>query len=103
VRAAQRDAALVSPRIAAALMSRISELANWGPETDTGAASIEALTPREREVLGLVAQGLSNKEIAERLYIQTGTVKNHVHNIFKKLDVSNREEAAAFLPLVHAD
>jgi LuxR family maltose regulon positive regulatory protein len=56
---------------------------------------IEPLSERELEVLGLVAQGLSNREIAERLFITVGTVKTHVHNIHGKLGVQRRTEAAA--------
>ena len=51
------------------------------------------LTVREREILGLVAEGLSNKQIARRLSIRLSTVKNHVHSIMKKLDVRERGEA----------
>jgi DNA-binding NarL/FixJ family response regulator len=54
------------------------------------------LTRREAEILELVAEGLSNKEIAGRLTITEGTVKNHVHNALEKLHLSNRVQAAAF-------
>ncbi len=53
----------------------------------------EALTAREREVLELVGEGISNREIAERLYVSVGTVKRHTHNIYRKLGVSNRTQA----------
>jgi DNA-binding NarL/FixJ family response regulator len=53
------------------------------------------LTNREREILVLVDQGSSNKEIARRLGIEVATVKNHVHNILEKLRVRRRAEAAA--------
>ena len=53
------------------------------------------LTSRELEVVGLIADGLSNKEIATRLGIQLATVKNHVHNILGKLDVRRRTDAVA--------
>ncbi|MFN8595251.1 MAG: response regulator transcription factor [Anaerolineae bacterium] len=55
--------------------------------------SIETLTPRELEVLQLIAQGLNNKRIAERLTVNERTVKFHVSTILSKLEVSNRTEA----------
>jgi two-component system nitrate/nitrite response regulator NarL len=55
------------------------------------------LTLREREILRLIDDGLSNKEIAQRLSLQTKTVKNHVSNILAKLGVANRAAAAAAL------
>jgi DNA-binding NarL/FixJ family response regulator len=54
-----------------------------------------ALTTREREILALASEGLTNKEIAGRLYIELPTVKNHMHNILQKLHVRSRTEAAA--------
>ncbi len=56
---------------------------------------IEPLTPREREVLQLIASGRSNPEIAAELVIAVTTVKTHVKNIYGKLQVSNRFQAAA--------
>ena len=53
------------------------------------------LTRRQREIVALIDEGLSNKEIAGRLSIELATVKNHVHNILEKLQVSRRGEAAA--------
>lgn len=55
---------------------------------------IETLTPREREVLDLAAQGLTDKEIAERLTISLHTVKSHMRNVLSKLQVNTRHEAA---------
>lgn len=54
---------------------------------------IDALTSREKEVLSLVAQGANNQEIAEKLFVREVTVKTHLNNIFKKLNVSNRTQA----------
>ena len=63
-------------------------------ETGYQAGSIEPLTGREREVLVLLAQGQSNREIAERLVLAKGTIKNHVSNILSKLQAENRTQAA---------
>jgi len=54
------------------------------------------LTPREKEVVDLISEGLSNKEIASRLHIATHTVKSHIHNILEKLTLSSRLQIAAF-------
>jgi len=99
VRAAQENQAMVSPRIAAQLMNRLAELTSlrgtlWATP-DIQMRRFNELTPREQEVLSLLGKGLTNQEIAEQLYIEHGTVKNHVHRILKKLNASNRHEAAA--------
>jgi two-component system nitrate/nitrite response regulator NarL len=57
------------------------------------------LSPRESEVMLLVADGLSNKEIGRRLDLREGTVKVHLYNIYQKLDVNNRAALAAFATL----
>jgi len=54
------------------------------------------LSNREREIVALVAQGFKNKEIAERMFISEQTVKNHLHNVFDKLGVSDRLELALY-------
>ena len=56
---------------------------------------VTALTDRERQIVRLVSEGLSNKEIARRLNIADGTIKVHLHHIFEKLQVSNRTALAA--------
>jgi DNA-binding NarL/FixJ family response regulator len=85
-----RDELLCSPRMAASLFRRAASAPAPRPPG-------VALTAREREVVGLLAQGLSNKEIARRLHIEVATVKNHVHNLLEKLHVPTRAEAAALL------
>jgi DNA-binding CsgD family transcriptional regulator len=52
------------------------------------------LTPREKEILALVSAGAKNEQIAEALHISPNTVKTHIYNIFKKIDVPNRLQAA---------
>jgi DNA-binding NarL/FixJ family response regulator len=100
IRAAYDGKAIIAPDIAAAMMSHIKELAQISTQTDIDPSAYAELTPREQEVLELIGEDCSNQEIADRLFIEVGTVKNHVHNILKKLDVSSRHEAAAFLPLI---
>ena len=89
---AARGEALCSPRTIALLLRRVAVLS--GERRHVTATN---LTSRERQVLDLVDQGLSNKEIAHQLTIQVATVKNHVHNILDKLHVSRRGEAVAVL------
>ena len=55
------------------------------------------LTKREREIVDLISQGMSNKEIAQQLHIATFTVKSHVHNVLEKLELSTRLQIAAFV------
>ena len=76
------------PRLAAALARRIAALAAGG----TPAPASGTLTPRQREIASLIADGLSNKQIARRLSIEQATVKNHVHTILVKLGVSRRDQ-----------
>jgi len=63
------------------------------PEAADHQSLVEPLTDRELDVLDLLAQRLSNKEIADKLFISTETIKSHLRNIFQKLEVSNRREA----------
>jgi DNA-binding NarL/FixJ family response regulator len=80
-----------SPRVAGLMMRRIAAYSDLGPF----AYDRSRLTRREIEIVELIDVGLSNKEIACRLGIETATVKNHVHNLLEKLRVHRRGEAAA--------
>jgi two-component system, NarL family, nitrate/nitrite response regulator NarL len=91
IESAARGEALCSPSVAAALIRRLASLARSGQ----GTSPIGPLTTREREILELIDEGFSNKQIAQRLRIELPTVKNHVHHILVKLGVSRRAEAAA--------
>ena len=67
------------------------------PETE---GLSEGLSKRAAEILRLLAEGMSDREIAERLVVEVGTVKNHVHRILEKLNVSSRQEAASYLAFI---
>ena len=60
-------------------------------------SALDVLTEREREVLDLLAEGLTNSQIAEKLFISANTVKRHLKSVFEKLEVSNRAAAAALV------
>jgi two-component system nitrate/nitrite response regulator NarL len=79
-----------SPRVAATLLRRVADQAH-----ERLLGEFAPLTPRERQVVALIDEGLSNKEIAARLCIEHSTVKNHVHNLLDKLGARGRAEAAA--------
>jgi two-component system, NarL family, nitrate/nitrite response regulator NarL len=84
-----RDELACPPWIASLLVRRVQALAAHRP------GPVDVLTPREAGILDLIAEGLSNREIASRLHIELTTVKNHVHNILEKLGASTRAEAVA--------
>ena len=91
VESVARGECLLSPDIAAKLFRRVATLARE-PRLEP---IQETLTARELDVLRLIDEGLSNKEIATALSIELPTVKNHVHSILEKLDVRRRTAAAA--------
>jgi DNA-binding NarL/FixJ family response regulator len=92
VRAVAHGQAFVSPAMTSKLLAEFNSLATRAEDGD----GERRLTRREIEILGLVAQGLSNKQIAAELVISHNTVKNHVRNILEKLRLRSRAEAAAF-------
>jgi DNA-binding NarL/FixJ family response regulator len=93
VTSAYRGELICSPRMAARMFEHMNALLAG---TAPGAENRE-LTLRELEIAELLQRGLSNKEIAHKLFIEQATVKNHVHNILSKLQVTRRGEAAARL------
>jgi DNA-binding NarL/FixJ family response regulator len=95
IRGTVEGQAFVDPAVAGKLLSRVTS-------TQTRPASLltEKLTERELDVLRLLAQGMTNADIAARLYLSEGTVRNHVSAILGKLDVADRTQAAV-LALQH--
>jgi DNA-binding NarL/FixJ family response regulator len=88
IRAVARGEALFGPAIAKRLMSFFAT-----PRRDAALQVFPELTDREREVLDLIAQGYNNTEIAEHLVLSPKTVRNHVSNVFSKLQVVDRAQA----------
>ncbi|MEU6861146.1 response regulator transcription factor [Glycomyces sp. NPDC046736] len=82
IRAAARGESALSPKVAARVMDQVR-------------SGRPALTARESEILSLLAEGLGNKQIAQRLYVTEATVKTHLVHIFAKLGVDNRTAAVA--------
>jgi two-component system, NarL family, response regulator LiaR len=100
IRATFNQEAFVAPEVAAALMDRIANLSEILEDVGVVPEQYDELTEREREILNLIATGLTNQAIAEQLVIEVGTVKNHIHSIFDKLNVSSRKDAALYLSLL---
>jgi DNA-binding NarL/FixJ family response regulator len=91
IQSAVRGETLCPPRMTATLLRSVTRLAAQR-QSDP---DVSRLTAREQEIVGLIDEGLSNKEIARRLTIEVRTVKNHVHSILQKLKVRRRADAAA--------
>ena len=80
----------------AAVMRQFSSPLDMASTNQSKTRERSPLSTREREIVALVAQGYKNKEMAEKMFISEQTVKNHLHNIFDKLGVSDRLELALF-------
>jgi DNA-binding NarL/FixJ family response regulator len=92
---------LLNPEIAAKVVQALnaSKAGHSGHETQDG--RLHALTPRELDVARLIAQGKSNREICEKLFLSEGTVKNYVTRILEKLELGSRTELALYM--IHAE
>ena len=91
VRSAAAGESLLDPGVTGRVLDRLKELSSKEEDREVG-----LLSEREKEVLTLVAQGLTNKEIASSLVISENTARNHVSHILDKLGLSRRSEAASF-------
>lgn len=96
IRAVMRGETPISPAVAGRLLRDLQQSGGSRPAVPSGPAEPQ-LTRREIEILRLVAEGRSNKEIGRALSITEGTVKNHVHNALEKLHMDNRIQAAAYI------
>ena len=94
IRSVALGADVVPPALTGTLLSHIAQQA--AVRRMPGVAEAVRMTKREREIMNLIAEGLSNKEIAQRLSIATYTVKSHVHNILEKLALHSRLQIAAY-------
>ncbi|MHC5596253.1 MAG: response regulator [Nostoc sp.] len=92
IRAVQKGYTPLGPGIVKKLLTNFSHAAPT--QSPPVPSSLAELTPREKEVLRLIATGASNREIAQGLYISEGTVKNHVTNILNRLNLRDRTQAA---------
>ncbi|MFF6998343.1 response regulator [Streptomyces sp. NPDC008313] len=81
----------LSPRVQRRLLERLSE-----PRREPPAQAPDGLTARETEVLVLIAEGLTNQEIARRLHVSTATVKTHINNLFAKTGLKDRAQAVRY-------
>jgi DNA-binding NarL/FixJ family response regulator len=95
---AVRDAAVGRTRLDPAVQERLVALLTTGPEQPVAISDPPGgpLTERETEVVVLMAQGMSNREIASKLFVTEATVKTHVNNLFTKLGVGDRASAVAW-------
>ena len=94
IRTVASGEAVVSPRITQRMLEMFAtSLPNSGTPAQASDPRIDSLTPREKEILVLMSQGMSNAEIAEHLVVSATTVKTHVGNVLAKLDVRDRVQA----------
>jgi DNA-binding NarL/FixJ family response regulator len=94
IRVVAQGDALLDPKVTRGVIERFA--ATKSPESSFHLENLDELTAREREVLGLVARGMSNAEIADELFLSTNTVKTHVASILLKLELRDRVQAVVF-------
>jgi two-component system NarL family response regulator len=93
IRSVYRGEILLAPPVAAKVIQQLSRIKT---ETTRREDTLDALTPREREVFALASRGLKNAEIADELYLSEKTIKTHLRNIYNKLDLASKAELRLF-------
>jgi DNA-binding NarL/FixJ family response regulator len=93
IRSVDRGEVLLGPSVAAKVVRQLGRLRE---ETDRREETLDALTPREREVFSLASRGLKNAEIADELYVSEKTIKTYLRNIYNKLNLSSKAELRLF-------
>ena len=96
VRTVASGQSMLDPRAASQLMTRLRDAA-------TKRDPLEGLTSQERRILELIGEGLTNRQIGERMYLAEKTVKNYVSNMFQKLGMERRAQAAAYAARIFGD
>jgi len=96
IRTAAHGESVVSPEMMAKLLKNVGADSGRNSMADAKATHRDKLTPREREILAFIARGQSNKEIARELAVAESTVKIHVQNMLRKLNLSSRVQAAVY-------
>jgi len=82
---------LLDPHVSKQIVSRVKQISN-----EPLGKGMESLTKREQEILELIAEGFTNREIADKVFLSEGSVRNYVSSILQKLDVSHRTQAAVY-------
>ncbi|OGO04412.1 MAG: hypothetical protein A2Y73_00030 [Chloroflexi bacterium RBG_13_56_8] len=95
IRVATEGGAIIAPNMMPQLLRRLREMTIATPQLDANTPEAD-LSQRELQVLRLITEGHTNSEIAEKLFLSPTTIKTHVQNILRKLDVSDRTQAAVY-------
>ena len=99
IRVVANGGSLIDPTLTGRLLERL----RTGKIDDGDASALNDLSPQERRLLDHLAEGLTNRQIAERMNLAEKTVKNYVSNLLRKLNMSSRTEAAVFVTNLRAD
>jgi DNA-binding NarL/FixJ family response regulator len=94
IRSVARGVRVLPPALAGTIFTHVAR--NAARRDPAAVRDAVTMTPREQEVVALIGEGLSNKEIAERMQIALHTVKSHVHNVLEKLALRTRLQVAAY-------